>query len=194
MLPRASACGPTVSIAISTTSSIFRTSSRRAWSARSPRLEQAEMERAKRKRTGDLDAYDYSLRGLENFYQRTREATGKRCACSIARSSAIPPLRPLTRWRRGAIRCGRQPARLSNLDATMPSSCRARGMRWWMSCTSSRPASGSSSVPSAQPEPRLRLVRQRLARRRNGHVRVGSMAEVFNRRCGISRRSHRSQS
>jgi TolB-like protein len=39
-----------------------------------PRLEKAEIERAKRKRTDGLDAYDYYLRGLEHFYQRTREA------------------------------------------------------------------------------------------------------------------------
>jgi len=39
-----------------------------------PKLEMAEIERAKRKRTEGLDAYDYYLRGLEHFYQRTREA------------------------------------------------------------------------------------------------------------------------
>jgi len=39
-----------------------------------PKLEKAEIERAKRKRTEGLDAYDYYLRGLEHFYQRTREA------------------------------------------------------------------------------------------------------------------------
>jgi tetratricopeptide (TPR) repeat protein len=39
-----------------------------------PRLEKAEIARAKRKRTDGLDAYDYYLRGLEHFYQRTRES------------------------------------------------------------------------------------------------------------------------
>jgi len=40
-----------------------------------PRLEQAEIERAKRKPTQSLDAYDYYLRGLASFYQVTREST-----------------------------------------------------------------------------------------------------------------------
>jgi tetratricopeptide (TPR) repeat protein len=40
-----------------------------------PRLEQAEIERAKRKPTESLDAYDYYLRGTASFYQWTREST-----------------------------------------------------------------------------------------------------------------------
>jgi TolB-like protein len=43
-------------------------------SAITPKLEKAEIERAKRKRTESLDAYDYYLQGLEHFYQRSREA------------------------------------------------------------------------------------------------------------------------
>ena len=39
-----------------------------------PKLEQAEIERAKRKPTESLDAYDYYLRGMATFYQRTNEA------------------------------------------------------------------------------------------------------------------------
>src|SRR5262245_25481508 len=39
-----------------------------------PRLERAEIERAKRKPTESLDAYDFYLRGLANFYKWTREA------------------------------------------------------------------------------------------------------------------------
>jgi TolB-like protein/tetratricopeptide (TPR) repeat protein len=39
-----------------------------------PRLEQAEIERAKRKPTENLDAYDYYLRGTEYLYQNTRES------------------------------------------------------------------------------------------------------------------------
>jgi TolB-like protein len=42
-----------------------------------PRLEKAEIERAQRKRTEGLDAYDYYLRGLELFYHRTREANNE---------------------------------------------------------------------------------------------------------------------
>jgi TolB-like protein len=38
-----------------------------------PKLEQAEIERAKRKPTGSLDAYDYYLRGQANLHPWTRE-------------------------------------------------------------------------------------------------------------------------
>jgi tetratricopeptide (TPR) repeat protein len=38
-----------------------------------PKLDQAEIERAKRKPTESLDAYDYYLRGLACFHQWTRE-------------------------------------------------------------------------------------------------------------------------
>ena len=37
-----------------------------------PNLEQAEIERAKRKPTENLDAYDFFLRGMANFHQQTR--------------------------------------------------------------------------------------------------------------------------
>lgn len=40
----------------------------------SPKLEQAEIERSKRKLTGSLDAYDYYLRGMAETYKWTREA------------------------------------------------------------------------------------------------------------------------
>jgi TolB-like protein len=40
-----------------------------------PKLEQAEIERAKRKPTENLDAYDYYLRGTVDLYRRSREAT-----------------------------------------------------------------------------------------------------------------------
>jgi adenylate cyclase len=39
-----------------------------------PKLEQAEIERAKRKPTESMAAYDYYLRGMPNLYQRTRES------------------------------------------------------------------------------------------------------------------------
>src|SRR5499426_2809344 len=38
-----------------------------------PKLQQAEIERARRKPTEILDAYDLLLRGVANFYKRTRE-------------------------------------------------------------------------------------------------------------------------
>ena len=40
-----------------------------------PQLEQAEIERTKRKPTESLDAYDYFLRGMASFYRRTTEST-----------------------------------------------------------------------------------------------------------------------
>jgi TolB-like protein len=39
-----------------------------------PKLEQAEIERTKRKPTQSLDAYDYFLRGMASFHQWSREA------------------------------------------------------------------------------------------------------------------------
>jgi adenylate cyclase len=46
-------------------------------SAIAPKLEQVEIERAKRKPTESLDAYDYFLRGLANVHQGTKEAIGE---------------------------------------------------------------------------------------------------------------------
>jgi TolB-like protein len=42
-----------------------------------PKLERAEIERAKRKPTESLDAYDHFLRGMANFYQRSKEANSE---------------------------------------------------------------------------------------------------------------------
>jgi Predicted integral membrane protein len=42
-----------------------------------PKLEQAEIERAKRKPTASLDAYDYYLRGIACVHQWTREANSE---------------------------------------------------------------------------------------------------------------------
>jgi hypothetical protein len=42
-----------------------------------PKLEQAEIERAKHKRTHSLDAYDYYLRGIASLHRRTREANNE---------------------------------------------------------------------------------------------------------------------
>jgi TolB-like protein/Flp pilus assembly protein TadD len=43
----------------------------------SPKLEQAEIERAKRKPTESLDAYDYFLRGLASTHRMTRESVSE---------------------------------------------------------------------------------------------------------------------
>jgi TolB-like protein len=42
-----------------------------------PLLQRAEIERARRKPTGNLQAYDYYLRALAAFYRRTREETAE---------------------------------------------------------------------------------------------------------------------
>jgi tetratricopeptide (TPR) repeat protein len=42
-----------------------------------PKLEQAEIERSRRKPTNNLDAYDYYLRGVDNLYSQTRESTSE---------------------------------------------------------------------------------------------------------------------
>jgi TolB-like protein len=43
-------------------------------SAIAPKLEQAEIDRTKHKRTGNLDAYDYYLRGMACVYQANKES------------------------------------------------------------------------------------------------------------------------
>jgi TolB-like protein len=45
-----------------------------------PQLERLEIERAKRKPTESLDAYDYYLRGMASFHQGTRDAVGQALA------------------------------------------------------------------------------------------------------------------
>ena len=42
-----------------------------------PKLEQAEIERTKRKPTASMDAYDYFLRGRASFHQWTRDANNE---------------------------------------------------------------------------------------------------------------------
>ncbi len=42
-----------------------------------PQIERAEIERANRKPTGSLDAYDHCLRGLAKFYRETRDANAQ---------------------------------------------------------------------------------------------------------------------
>ena len=69
-----------------------------------PKLEQAEIERAKRKPTEHLDAYDYYLRGIASLHLLIRESTAnaphKRptfepavtlCKMSFPKSPLAPP-------------------------------------------------------------------------------------------------------
>ena len=76
-----------------------------------PQLEQAEIERARRKPTDSLDAYDYYLRGMANLHRGTRESIDEALAPVLSRrcSSTRISRRP-TRWRRGAISGARSTA------------------------------------------------------------------------------------
>jgi TolB-like protein/Tfp pilus assembly protein PilF len=56
----------------------------------SPKLEQAEIERAKRKPTESLDAYDYFLRGVASAHRVTRDATGDALQL-FAKASELDP-------------------------------------------------------------------------------------------------------
>jgi TolB-like protein len=69
-----------------------------------PRLEQAEIERAKRKPTENLSAYDYFLRGWQAFIGgRPKRPTARLCDCSTSPSSSIPNLPRPMEWQSGAI-------------------------------------------------------------------------------------------
>src|SRR3981189_177567 len=68
-----------------------------------PQLERAEIERAKRKPTGNLSAYDYCLRGIPTCIWEPGRPSTRRCRCLIRRYSSIRISRRPMRWRRGAI-------------------------------------------------------------------------------------------
>jgi adenylate cyclase len=67
-----------------------------------PKLEQAEIDRAKRKPTSSLDAYDYYLRGMAGVHLGSKEAMLRRCSTSDARSNWMLHLRRPMAWRRDA--------------------------------------------------------------------------------------------
>ena len=76
-----------------------------------PKLEQAEIERAKRKPTESLDAYDYYLRGLAGLHQWTREANDEALSSfSTAPSNSIPISLRHMAWRRDAMPSARRAA------------------------------------------------------------------------------------
>jgi TolB-like protein/class 3 adenylate cyclase len=72
-------------------------------SAIAPKVEQAEIERAKRKPTESLDAYDYFLRGTASLHQEgSKEAISEALRLFNRASRSIPiSLRPMV-WQRGA--------------------------------------------------------------------------------------------
>ncbi len=155
-----------------------------------PRLEKAEIERAKHKRTDGLDAYDYYLRGLEHFYQRTREANNEALRLfyrSIECDPAFATAYAMAAWCysvRQANRWMDRPRRRGRGDrAARPDGSRTRARRRDRP-VARRPRAGRCRArfrgrtavhrarTCAQPEPRLDLVRQWLAQRL--HRRAGN--------------------
>ena len=67
-----------------------------------PKLEQAEIERAKRKPTESLDAYDHFLRGMACVHRWTRQANDEALQHFARRSSSTPTSPRPTAWRRAA--------------------------------------------------------------------------------------------
>jgi TolB-like protein/class 3 adenylate cyclase len=66
-----------------------------------PRLERAEIERARRKPTENLDAYDYYLRGMASFYQWTKAANEEALKLfyrAIERDPDFAPANALAAW------------------------------------------------------------------------------------------------
>jgi TolB-like protein len=72
-----------------------------------PKLEQAEIERAKRKPTESLDAYDFFLRGMETTSGRRGSRSMRRCGCSTRPSNSIPTLLQPMAWLHFATRGAR---------------------------------------------------------------------------------------
>ena len=75
-----------------------------------PQLERAEIERAKRKPTESLDAYDYYLRGMAHLIWDPGSRSTWRSASSTTRSCETQISRQPMRWRRGAISGARSTA------------------------------------------------------------------------------------
>ena len=71
-----------------------------------PKLEQVEIERAKRKPTESLDAYDYYLRGLANSSQWAKEPTEERFSCFTSDRVGFRVCRGL--WHGGLVLCDAQ--------------------------------------------------------------------------------------
>ena len=87
-----------------------------------PKLEQAEIERAKRKPTESLDAYDYFLRGLASTHRMTREATDGGAGAVRQGDRARSRFR-FALWRGGVLLRRAQDQRLDDRSG------RARGRR-----------------------------------------------------------------
>ena len=120
-----------------------------------PRLEQAEIERAKRKPTDSLSAYDYHLRGMAAFHRFSRAGNAEALALFTRAAELDPTTASPTPWRRAATcsaraSAGRRPAaeygtrrlrRAIDLGRTTrcPRPCRL-ALSWWPSLIRARPA------------------------------------------------------
>ncbi len=73
-----------------------------------PKLEQAEIERAKRKPTENLDAYLIATCvGLQNFFASRRRLTAKHCPTFFKPLNSIETSLLRTGWRRDVIHSGK---------------------------------------------------------------------------------------
>jgi TolB-like protein/two-component SAPR family response regulator len=136
-------------------------------SAIAPRLEQAEIERARRKPPASLDAYDYFLRGMARFTNGPGRPMRKPCRCSFGQPSSTPASRRPMAWARAAIPSARAPAGRPTLVArsptpsgwpgapassarTMPWRCRGRALRWpsWLATSRAGPFSPTGQSTS----------------------------------------------
>ena len=70
-----------------------------------PRLERAEIERAKQKPTESLDAYDYYLRGLASVYRGNSDGIAAALKMLYRAIESDPGLPGPTAWPRGATLC-----------------------------------------------------------------------------------------
>ena len=92
-----------------------------------PKLEQAEIERAKRKPTESLDAYDYFLRGMACIHRWTREATDEALRAVRQGDRARPGL--CLGLRHGGVLLRRsQDQRLDDRSRARDRRCRAAGL------------------------------------------------------------------
>ena len=76
-----------------------------------PQLQRAEIERAQRKPTGSLQAYDYYLRALASLYRRTREETIEALKLTKIASGIDPEFAASVRARRSLL-CSKEIFRL----------------------------------------------------------------------------------
>jgi adenylate cyclase len=134
-----------------------------------PKLERAEIERAKRKPTESLDAYDYYLRGLESFYIQTRESMTEArrlfqkaieldagFASAYAMAAYCFAVRKASGWVTDraleiaeAARLARRAVELGKDDAVAPPGPVTRSLMWLRTSTPA-PCSSSGRVPSTR--------------------------------------------